>query len=173
LDNVKAGTLSFSDGSTASVGQLPNDASSGYTVSFATKTITSVKFTVTQAVGLNIGLAECQLFGPSAGAVSASSVSLAPASVVGGSNSQGTVTLTGPAPGSGAIVSLGSGNTADATVPSTVTVATGATSAPFTINTSVVTAAVSESISATYGGASTHRAATVRGCGHRFERYRD
>src|SRR5207249_3272137 len=29
-DNVKAGTLTFSDGSTVSVGQLPNNASSAY-----------------------------------------------------------------------------------------------------------------------------------------------
>ena len=62
-DNVQAGTLSFSDGSTLSVGQLPNNATSGFTVSFSTKTISSVRFTVTQAVGSNIGLAEFQVFG--------------------------------------------------------------------------------------------------------------
>jgi hypothetical protein len=63
-DNIKAGTLSFSDGSTLPVGQLPNDASSGVTVTFSTKTISWVKFTVTQAVGYNTGLAEFQIFGP-------------------------------------------------------------------------------------------------------------
>jgi len=61
-DNVRAGTLTFSDGSTLSVGQLPDNASSGYSVSFPTKSITSVKFTVTQAVGANIGLSEFQAF---------------------------------------------------------------------------------------------------------------
>ena len=60
-DNVQAGTLLFSDGTSLPVGQLPNDASSGYTVSFAEKTITWVKFTVTKAVGYNIGLSEFQV----------------------------------------------------------------------------------------------------------------
>jgi hypothetical protein len=67
-DNVQAGTLSFSDGTTLPVGQLPGDASSGYTVSFTTKSVTSVRFTVTRAAGVNIGLAEIQLFGSSSGA---------------------------------------------------------------------------------------------------------
>jgi hypothetical protein len=60
-DNVQAGTLLFSDGTSLPVAQLPNDASSGYAVSFAEKTITWVKFTVTSAVGYNIGLAEFQV----------------------------------------------------------------------------------------------------------------
>jgi hypothetical protein len=60
-DNVLAGTLQFSDGTSLSVGRLPNDASSGYAVTFATKTITWVKFTVTSAVGYNIGLSEFQV----------------------------------------------------------------------------------------------------------------
>ena len=61
-DNVQAGTLLFSDGTSLPVGQLPNDASSaGYTVSFAEKTITWVKFTVTSAIGYNIGLSEFEV----------------------------------------------------------------------------------------------------------------
>jgi len=60
-DNVLAGTLQFSDGTSISVGQLSNDGSSGYAVTFATKTITWVKFTVTNAVGYNIGLSEFQV----------------------------------------------------------------------------------------------------------------
>ena len=60
-DNVKSGTLLFSDGTSLSVGQLPNDAKTGYTVTFATKTISWVKFTVGSAVGQNIGLAEFQV----------------------------------------------------------------------------------------------------------------
>ena len=60
-DNVRAGTLLFSDGTTLPVGQLPNDASSGYTVTFAEKTTTWVKFTVTSAAGFNIGLSEFEV----------------------------------------------------------------------------------------------------------------
>src|SRR5439155_5854031 len=56
-DNVKSGTLSFSDGSTVAVGTLPNNGA-GLTTSFSTKTVSWVKFTVTSASGYNIGLSE-------------------------------------------------------------------------------------------------------------------
>jgi hypothetical protein len=59
--------------------------------------------------------------------------------VTGGAASQGTVTLTSPAPAGGFAVSLSSGNAA-ATVPAGVSVAQGATSATFAIATSAVTA---------------------------------
>src|SRR5205823_1048417 len=78
-DNVKAGALSFSDGSTLLVGQLPNSASSGYIVSFPAKSISWVKFTITQAVGANIGLAEFQTFGPN-GALAISGVQVSASS---------------------------------------------------------------------------------------------
>ena len=58
-----------------------------------------------------------------------SSVSLNPTSVTGGASSTGTVTLSSAAPAGGAVVTLGSSNTAAATVPGSVTVAAGATSA--------------------------------------------
>ena len=62
-DNVQGGTLQFSDGSAVSVGGLSNDGQ-GNAVTFSPKTVTWVKFTVTQAVGINIGLAEFQVYGP-------------------------------------------------------------------------------------------------------------
>src|SRR5439155_975177 len=155
-DKVRAGTLTFSDGSTLYVGQLPDNASSGYSVSFATKSITSVKFTVTQAVGANIGLSEFQVFGSGGGGggVSASGVSLNPTTVTGGNTSQGTVTLSGPAPTNGAVVALSSSNTAAATVPASVTVTANTTSANFTVTTPTVSASTSSTISASYGGSS-------------------
>src|SRR5262249_30243635 len=61
-----------------------------------------------------------------------SSLPLTPASVSGGTPSTGTVTLNGAAPTGGASVSLTSGNTAVATVPDSVVVAAGATTATFT-----------------------------------------
>ena len=61
-DQVLAGTLTFSDGSSLAVGTLDN-SSIGYVVSFAAKNITWVKFTVTRASGTNVGLAEFQVFG--------------------------------------------------------------------------------------------------------------
>jgi hypothetical protein len=64
-----------------------------------------------------------------------SSLSMSPASVVGGSPSTGTVTLTGPAPSAGTAVTLTSSKTTVATVPANVTVASGSTTATFTANT--------------------------------------
>src|SRR5712691_6399687 len=76
---------------------------------------------------------------PLPGSPTLSSVGLNPTSVTGGSSSTGTVTLDGPAPSYGAVVSLSSSASA-AMVPPSVTVASGGTSATFTVSTSAVTA---------------------------------
>src|SRR5271166_642383 len=80
-----------------------------------------------------------------------SSVSVSPASVLGGNTSTGTVTLNAPAPAGGAVVTLSSGNNAAAQVPASVTVAANATTATFTVTTSPVAGNTSLTISATYG----------------------
>jgi len=92
---------------------------------------------------------------------SLSSLSLNPTSVVGGNSSTGTVTLSGPAPSGGFVVSLSSSNTNVATVPSTVTVPAGATSANFTISTRAVSSATSVTITASAGGVSRSATLTV------------
>jgi hypothetical protein len=63
-DQITAGTLVFSDGSTVAVGTLPNDGS-GLTVNFTARAATSVRFNVTTVSGAteNVGLAEIQVFG--------------------------------------------------------------------------------------------------------------
>jgi fibronectin type 3 domain-containing protein len=58
-----------------------------------------------------------------------------PNTVTAPANSTGTVTLNGAAPAGGVTVTLRSSDTGKATVPSTVTVPPGATSATFVINT--------------------------------------
>src|SRR5467141_1448548 len=77
-------------------------------------------------------------YGGPPGSPTLSSVALNPMSVTGGSPSTGTVTLSGPAPSGGAVVSLSSDNKAVAAVPASgsVTVAAGATTATFPVNTS-------------------------------------
>jgi hypothetical protein len=91
-----------------------------------------------------------------------SSLSLNPTSVVGGvQSSTGTVTLSGAAPASGAIVTLSSTNTAAARAPSSVMVAAGATSATFTVSTSAVAASTTVTITAAYGGATRSASLTV------------
>lgn len=92
--------------------------------------------------------------------LSISNVTLNPASVAGGTSSTGTVTLTGPAPAGGSVVTLASNNAA-ATVPATVTVAQGATSATFTITTTAVASAVTPVITGTLGASSKTATLTV------------
>jgi hypothetical protein len=89
-----------------------------------------------------------------------SNVTLNPTSVAGGASSTGTVTLTGPAPAGGSVVTLASNNAA-ATLPATVTVAQSATSATFTITTTAVASAVSPVITATMGASSKTATLTV------------
>jgi len=87
------------------------------------------------------------------------SLTLSPASVVGGTQaSRATVTLSAPAPSGGVQVALSSSNGA-ASVPSTVFIPAGASSASFTVNTSVVFISTSSTISARYNG--TTRSATL------------
>ena len=95
-------------------------------------------------------------------APSLSSLTLNPTSVIGGAQSStGTVTLSAPAPAGGAQVTLSSNNTAAARVPSSVIVPAGATSATFTVNTSVVFISTSATISASYNGTTRTAVLTV------------
>jgi hypothetical protein len=75
------------------------------------------------------------------------SVAMNPSSVQGGQNSTGTVTVSSVAPAGGMPVTLSSYNSA-ARVPSSITIAAGATTATFTVNTTQVSAGVAATISA-------------------------
>jgi hypothetical protein len=86
---------------------------------------------------------------PLSGAAALSAISASPNPVVGGSPSTGTVTLTSAAPAGGALVSLSSASSA-VTVPGSVSVNQGASSATFGITTSVVTTQTLATLSATY-----------------------
>src|SRR5712692_5854072 len=97
---------------------------------------------------------------PGPGSPTLSSIAVNPTSVNGGSNSTGTVTLSGPAPSGGVVVYLSSSASA-ATVPASVSVATGATSATFTVSTSNVTASTSVTVTASYGGATKTASLTI------------
>ena len=96
---------------------------------------------------------------PAAPALSA--IALNPTSVVGGNAAQGTATLTGAAPAGGASVALSSSNTTVATVPASVTVPAGATSATFSVATTAVSASTTATITGAFGGATRTAALTV------------
>lgn len=96
------------------------------------------------------------------GSVSLSSLSLSPTSVVGGAQSStGTVTLSAPAPTGGTQITLSSSNPTVASVPPSVTVAAGSTTATFMVTTGAVAAATTVTISATYAGATKSASLTV------------
>jgi LmbE family N-acetylglucosaminyl deacetylase len=66
-DNALAGTLTFSSGASVSVGALPNTG--GLTVNFSQRSVTWVRFTVTQvgATTYSVGLSEFEAYGPASG----------------------------------------------------------------------------------------------------------
>ncbi len=79
------------------------------------------------------------------------SISVSPTTVAGGNSSIGTVLLTGSAPIGGMLVSLSSSNVA-ATVPASVFVGAGFSTATFTVNTVAVSSSVVAAISGTLNG---------------------
>ena len=99
-------------------------------------------------------------YNPPTGQPSLNSLGLNPSAVTGGQSSTAIVSLTGPAPSGGALVTLSSANPA-ATVPSSVTVAANASSANFNINTTSVSAMTVGNITATYSGVTKSATLTV------------
>lgn len=83
-------------------------------------------------------------------AVRVTGLSVGPSAVMFGNPSVGTVTLSGPAPTAGFPVKL-SVNQAFAYVPASVTVASGATTATFTINSGLVAASSNSTVAAVDG----------------------
>jgi len=85
-----------------------------------------------------------------AGPAALARVAMNPATVIYGANSTGTVTLTSAAPAGGAVIALTATNTSGFTVPASVTVPVGATTAQFTVGTYWFPATTT--ITATYNG---------------------
>jgi len=90
-----------------------------------------------------------------------SNVSVSPAGVTGGAGASGTVTLSAPAPATGAQVALASNQPA-VLVPASVGIGAGAISATFPITTSAVTSATTATVTATYAGVSRSASLTVQ-----------
>jgi uncharacterized repeat protein (TIGR03803 family) len=162
-------TVSLSSSNT-SVATVPSSVtvSSGQTSANFTVTTTSVSTTKTTVITATLGSSSAQatLTITPAGAVSLSSLTLNPTSVSGGNSSTGTVTLSAAAPSGGAVVNLSSSNTSVATVPSTVTVAAGQTSATFTVSTQRVSSNTNVVISGVYAGATQSATLAVTGRHH-------
>ena len=90
-------------------------------------------------------------------------LTVTPAEVAGGGTSQGTIVINTAAPTGGVVVNLSTSNSAVAQVPTTVTIPAGATSAVFTITTTVIASQASVTIIATRGSVKETAPLTVDG----------
>src|SRR5438105_2208173 len=148
-------SLSSSDTSVATVPPNVTVAAGATSASFTVKTNPVSASTTSTITGSYAGVQKSTLLTitpqPPSGP-SLTSLTLNPASVPGGTSSIGTVALNGLAPAGGIVISLSSSNAAVAVVPSSVTIAAGATNATFTVSTMTVTSATTSTISASYNG---------------------
>jgi len=152
-------TVTLSDGSISS-GLLVKAGSSSATFPFTTGPVTKVTTYTLTATFADVTKTATLTVYPQVIAPALGSLSVNPATLTGGATSQGTVTLTAPAPAGGLVVTLGSSAPA-ATPPASVTVEAGSSSAIFTIATAAVTASATATISATYGGVTKTTVLTV------------
>jgi hypothetical protein len=90
------------------------------------------------------------------------SVSLNPNNVVGGTPSTGTIVFDPPIPDGGATINLSSTNPAVASVPATINVPGGATSANFTVTTTPTSSTQNARITASFGASSASADLTVQ-----------
>ncbi len=158
-------TLASSNAAVASVPATATVAAGSNSVTFPvtthsvtaaqTVTLTATYKSVSRAATLTVN-------NGSAAAPTLTGLTLAPTSIIGGTqNSTGTVSLSGAAPTGGVTVTLASSDTAAATTPASVTVGAGSASATFTLVSNKVTATHTPTITATYSGVSKTALLTV------------
>jgi hypothetical protein len=170
-------TVAKSGAGTGTVTSTPSGISCGTTCSASFASGTVVSLTATPDSGSTFagwsgacsGTGACSVTMDAAKSVSAnfnstppaalSSITVSPTSVIGGNSSTGTVTLTGAA-ASNVVMNLSSNN-ASATVPPSVTVPQGATTASFSIGTTPVASSTAANISAAYNGVTKTAALTI------------
>ncbi len=135
-----------------------NATSANFTVS--TTAVGSITLGNITAAYAGVAKAATLAVNPSAPAA-LSAMTLSPTTVVGGSNSIGTVTLTKAAPAGGLVVTLASNKPTKALVPANVTVPAGASSAAVNVATTAVNKKTIASISASYGGVTKSATLTI------------
>lgn len=142
--------LTTSDSTTTTVpatATVPAGATVG-TFTIMTTAVTVAKtVTITASYSGSVRAATL-LVTPPPGNIAPMSLTLNPASVCGGDSSTATITLNGPAPSGGFNVALSSSDLSS-TVPPSVTVPAGATTATFVVTTSVVYAQATVILNAT------------------------
>jgi hypothetical protein len=150
--------VTLSDNSASSTTPASVTVAAGATS--ATFTVTTSLVTTSTSVTITATYNGSTTAGLTINPLAISTLVMNPGTVFGGNSSTGTVTLSGPAPTGGAVVTL-SDNSASSTTPASVTVAAGATSATFTETTVVVTASTPVTVTATYNGSTQTAALTI------------
>ena len=142
--------LSSSNPAVATVPTTATIPAGSSSVSF---TITAIApGTATFVASINGSSSQSPTFTVGPRAVALASLTLARSTVVGGDSVTATATLTGAAPAGGASVSLTGSD--PASVPASVTVLTGFSSATFTVQTRAVGGTIAATVAGAYGGVS-------------------
>jgi len=131
---------------------------SGTAVSFAVPTA-AVSVSTAEVVSATLGSATLHATLTIAPAT-LSAFTVSPATVVGGAASGGSITLNGKAGPSGDAVAL-SITGANATAPATVTVASGSTTATFSVSTTKPTSSTVDTVNATWNSITLHSSLTI------------
>jgi hypothetical protein len=134
----------------SSVTVVEGETSASFTVSTAATTLTGFTRPALLDIQAAYGDTTQTALVAVAPPLSLTSLGVAPGNVTGGTNATGTVTLSGPAPAGGALVTLSS-NSPAANVQASVLVPAGLTSASFNVQTNTVTTFVTTTLTATYG----------------------
>ena len=154
-------SLSSSNGSIASVPASVTVAAGSYYVLFNVPTTPVSTPTTVQITGTGNGFTHSASF--TVQPAIPQQLSVSPTTAINAHGSTGTVTLSGPAITSGAVVALSSSDPS-ASVPASVTIPAGATSAsfPITTNPGSSTTAINVTISASYNGVTRSTSLTVQ-----------
>ena len=137
---------------------------SAFTDFAAAAVSTPTQVTITATFGGSSKSAILTVTPPPTSSPTMSSFTLSPSSVVGGSTSQGTITLSAAA-SAPTTISLASSGSPIVSVPASVTVPAGATTASFTVNTTSISSQFSATITASLNGISRNATLTVTPAG--------
>ena len=139
--------------SNPAVATVPTTATIPVGASSVSFSITAVApGTATFIASINGSSSQSPMFTVGPRTVALASLTLAQSTVVGGDSVTATATLTGAAPAGGAVVSLTGSD--PASVPASVTVLTGFSSATFTVQTRAVGGTIAATVAGAYGGVS-------------------
>ena len=154
--------VALSDNSGATTLPATVTVSAGSSSAQFTIATTAVSASVTDTISASYnGVVKTTVLTIAAPVLSAFSVS--PNSVNGWSTATGTVTLTGPAPAGGAVVSLSSDVFFLAQVPQSITIPAGSSTGTFAVNTLPFWFTVTVNLTATYSGNSLNSQITING----------